>query len=124
MVPEMQEIDDFFDSLNPNIEVIWGISTDNTIGEDAKVTILATGMEDSHQIDESLKDDDYYESLIPQLYKPIKKPVEEPGPEPEFIVETAPDPEPSAVMAEPKPHNNLRTTIIEWIKSFVQAIEE
>lgn len=25
MVPEMQEIDEFFDSLSPNIEVIWGI---------------------------------------------------------------------------------------------------
>ena len=32
MVPEMHEIDDFFDSLYPNIEVIWGISTDSSIG--------------------------------------------------------------------------------------------
>lgn len=32
--------------LDPNIEVIWGTSTDDTLGEDAKVTILATGLED------------------------------------------------------------------------------
>ena len=45
-VRELQEIDDFFDQLDPNIEVIWGTSTDDTLGEDAKVTILATGLED------------------------------------------------------------------------------
>ena len=42
-VRELQEIDDFFDELDPNIEVIWGTATDDTLGEDAKVTILATG---------------------------------------------------------------------------------
>ena len=69
MVPEMQEIDDFFDRLDPNIEVIWGISTDNSIGDDAKVTILATGMKYGYQdIEEYQKDDYYYERLISQLY--------------------------------------------------------
>ena len=62
MVPEMQEIDDFFDSLNPEIEVIWGLSTDNGLGEDVKVIILATGMEENYEVDEELKDDDYYET--------------------------------------------------------------
>ena len=45
-VRELQEIDDFFDQLDPNIDVIWGTATDDSLGEDAKVTILATGMED------------------------------------------------------------------------------
>ena len=38
-VRELQEIDDFFDQLDPNIEVIWGTATDDSLGEDAKVTI-------------------------------------------------------------------------------------
>ncbi|MCR4852277.1 MAG: cell division protein FtsZ [Prevotella sp.] len=77
-VREMQEIDDFFDILDPNIDVIWGTSTDNQLGEDVKVTILATGMEDDirneqrpHTKDDG--DDDFYEELIPKLYKPVKK---------------------------------------------------
>lgn len=77
-VREMQEIDDFFDLLDPNIDVIWGTSTDNSLGEDVKVTILATGMEDDirnenrpHSKNEG--DDDFYEELIPKLYKPVKK---------------------------------------------------
>ena len=75
-VKELQEIDDFFDQLDPNIEVIWGTATDDTLGEDAKVTILATGMEDdlSNEAKKEVHhdEDDYYESLIPGLYKPAK----------------------------------------------------
>jgi len=77
LVRELQEIDDFFDQLDPNIEVIWGTATDDTLGEDAKVTILATGLEDELRAEVS-KDvhrntDDFYEDLIPQLYKPTQK---------------------------------------------------
>ena len=97
MVPEMQEIDDFFDSLNPEIEVIWGLSTDNGLGEDVKVIILATGMEENYEVDDELKDDDYYESLIPKLYKPVEKPLEEPIPNPPLEVVPLPEPEPVEV---------------------------
>ena len=124
MVPEMQEIDDFFDSLNPYIEVIWGISSDNSIGEDAKVTILATGMEDSQEIDEELKDDAYYESLIPQLYRPVKKEVEEPIAEPEFFVEQAPEPELPAVEEQPKPQPTIGEKIRDWLSGIVRETEE
>jgi len=39
-VKEMREIDAFFDELNPDIKVIWGLSDDDSLDEDAKVTIL------------------------------------------------------------------------------------
>ena len=123
MVPEMQEIDDFFDKLDPKIEVIWGISTDNSIGEDAKVTILATGMEEVVSNDDEEKDDAYYESLIPLLYRPITKPVSEPAPEPEFVVEPAKDPEPAVVVEKPKRRPTLYEWFVEWVKSFVQEAD-
>ena len=76
-VRELQEIDDFFDQLDPNIDVIWGTATDDSLGEDAKVTILATGLEDELRSEvekDSHRDaDDFYEELIPLLYKPAKK---------------------------------------------------
>lgn len=102
----MQEIDEFFDQLDPNIDVIWGTSTDNTLGEDAKVTILATGLENDLKNEEkgvAKNEDGYYEDLIPLLYKPTpKKPVEEHKEEPKFVVEPAPIPEP-APAPEPQP---------------------
>ena len=102
-VRELQEIDDFFDLLDPNIEVIWGTATDDSLGEDAKVTILATGLEDELrkevEHDVHRNDDDFYEDLIPKLYRPSTKkkptvkdilPLEIP-----FEVEPTPDPEPA-----------------------------
>jgi cell division protein FtsZ len=106
-VKELQEIDDCFDQLDPNIDVIWGTATDDTLGGDAKVTILATGMEDS--LKEEVKtdvyrnDDEYFESLIPLLYKPRKKTVAEVITQTlPFEVEVMPEPEP-AVIPEPEP---------------------
>ena len=124
MVPEMQEIDDFFDKLDPKSEVIWGISTDNSIGEDAKVTILATGMEEVSSIGNDVKDDAYYESLIPLLYRPITKPIPEPAPEPEFVVEPAKDPEPSVIVEEPKRRPTTFERFTQWMKSIVQEADE
>jgi len=122
MVPEMQEIDEFFDKLNPEIEVIWGISTDNSIGEDAKVTILATGMEESQTVDKELKDDAYYESLIPKLYKPVVKETEELVQEPIFVVESAPEPEPSVM--EEKPDPTPFEKLKNWITGLIQVSDD
>ena len=73
-VSEMNEIDQFMDALDPNIDVIWGVSKDNTLGEDAKVTILATGFEDATAATSvDLSNTNYFESLITKLYKPYKR---------------------------------------------------
>ena len=124
MVPEMQEIDEFFDKLDPKIEVIWGISTDNSIGEDAKVTILATGMEEVSSKENEVKDDAYYESLIPLLYRPITKPIPEPAPEPIFVIETPKEPEPSVVVEKPKRSPTTFERFTQWMKSIVQEADE
>ena len=109
-VREMQEIDDFFDQLDPNINVIWGTSTDEALGEDAKVTILATGLEDDmrKEISQNVHrtDDDFYEDPIPKLYKPAKKVIEVIAQQLPFEVEPAPEPEPAKEpepVAEPDP---------------------
>ena len=117
-VRELQEIDDFFDQLDPNIDVIWGTATDDSLGEDAKVTILATGMENDLrkdvQADIHRDVDDFYEDLIPLLYKPTK--VETMGKiigkeqKLDFKVEEAKDPEPAV---EPEPIVVEQTTDIE-----------
>ena len=75
-VPELSEISDFFDQLDPEIDVIWGTATDNSLDDDAKVIILAADMDekDSRNEGENHKTDDnsYYEDLISKLYKPMR----------------------------------------------------
>ena len=88
------------------------------------MTILATGMEESQEMDESLKDDAYYESLIPQLYRPVKKETEEPAPEPEFVVESAPEPEPPVIEEEPKPQPTIGEKFRNWFFNIVRETEE
>ena len=142
-VRELQEIDDFFDELDPNIEVIWGTATDDTLGEDAKVTILATGMED--RLEEEVMQDvhsnenDYYEDIIKRLYKPVVKPtmgavvtqteidfnVEE-AKEPEPAVVTPPEPEPEEEEDE-KEEELVPTIIRKWrdlLNKWMSAVTE
>lgn len=76
-VREMREIDAFFDELNPDIKVIWGLSDDDSLDEDAKVTILATGLNNelSEEVKESSstsKDEEDYQRIIDKLYHPIR----------------------------------------------------
>lgn len=70
-VSEMREVDAFMYGLNPNIEVIWGTSDDNTLGEDAKVIILATGIDNRFLPDDKHDDSDeeYYNQIIAKLYR-------------------------------------------------------
>jgi len=134
----MQEIDDFFDQLDPNIDVIWGTSTDDSLGEDAKVTILATGLEDDlkAEMGENVynQDDAVYEDLIPRLYKPnkIKSPKEvimqelpfevEPAIEPEPAVASAPETEPEEVDEEREMSTLDRLKI--WLNAFMKDVTE
>lgn len=70
-VSEMREIDAFMYGLNPNIDVIWGTSDDNTLGEDAKVIILATGIDNRFMPDDKHDDNDeeFYNQIISKLYR-------------------------------------------------------
>ena len=42
---ELREINGFMDDLAPNIEVLWGLYRDNSLGDEVKVTIIATDFE-------------------------------------------------------------------------------
>ncbi len=135
---ELQEIDDFFDQLDPNIEVIWGTATDDTLGEDAKVTILATGMEDhlekEVQMDVHTNEDDYYEDIIKKLYKPVKKTPTMAAAitqqEIDFDVEPAPEPEPAPAL-EPEPieeNEPEEPTMVsrwrKWLRDLMKDVTE
>ena len=123
-VREMREINEFFDDLDADIEVIWGTSTDCSLGEDVKVTILASGMEveptdnDNQPVE---RDDAYYVNLTKKLYRPITKPVEEPVKEPDFVVNVAPEPEkveeqPATTSIEPTLKEKLKTWLVQLVE--------
>ena len=112
LVQEMEEISEFFDQLDPDIDVIWGTSTDDSLGEDAKVIILAADMSNdvARQDDIEEHNEAYYQELMNQLYQSAtnggKK--QEPVSEPTFVVEEAKEPEPAVPEGDCKsPDSNV-----------------
>lgn len=68
-VDELGEIDAFMDELPSNIEVIWGMATDDSLDEDAKITILATGFDNSLPVEVRQEDtEDSMMQMIKSLY--------------------------------------------------------
>ncbi len=49
---EAQEITDFVNDINPDVDVIWGVAFDDTLGEKVRITILAAGFEVTIRDDE------------------------------------------------------------------------
>lgn len=45
LISETNEITDFISTLNPEVDVIWGVSFDDTLGDQVKMTILAAGFD-------------------------------------------------------------------------------
>ena len=71
-VDELEEIDAFMDELDPAIDVIWGMATDDTLDEDAKITILATGFDNTLPIRKQ-DDDISMDEIINEIYGERKK---------------------------------------------------
>lgn len=93
-VDELQEIDDFMDELDPDIDVIWGMATDDSLDEDAKITILATGFDNSIPVETRQAEtrEDYYE-IIDKLYGRHKQKEEIPVADPPFTIVVPESPE-------------------------------
>lgn len=77
LMNEVNEINEFMEAMGDDIELIWGINFDDTLGHSVKVTILATGANnEEEQPSEGEKQpqppfqaaDDPNDSLIQQLY--------------------------------------------------------
>lgn len=71
-VDEMEQIDAFFDELDNNIDVIWGISDDESLDEDVKVTIIAAGFENSlwenKRLESLLDNEEGVDEVLEMLY--------------------------------------------------------
>jgi cell division protein FtsZ len=115
-VDELEEIDAFMDELDPSIDVIWGMAIDDTLDEDAKITILATGFENALPI-RKYDDDVSMDKIISEIYGKRKKrtsltpatPNSNPSPvkgEEEEVTNEIPKKVPEALAVQEKPDNS------------------
>lgn len=75
-ISELSEINMFMDDLAEDIEVLWGLYRDNSLGEEVKVTLIATDFEDENVSDSSKSEKNELlqkEALIQSYYGDISK---------------------------------------------------
>lgn len=75
-ISELSEINMFMDDLAEDIEVLWGLYRDNSLGEEVKVTLIATDFEDENVSDSSKLEKNELsqkEALIQSYYGDISK---------------------------------------------------
>lgn len=82
LITELSEINEFMDNLANDLEVLWGLYDDDQLGDDVKVTIIATGFDKDR--DEIEKMSESGVSKLMEQYYGKKK--EEPKKEPEPVV--------------------------------------
>lgn len=70
LIDELSELDAFMEELDPNIEVIWGLYDDDSLGEHVKITIIATGFNNEKETLVSDNEELKLNSVIEQYYKP------------------------------------------------------
>ena len=135
-ISELSEINMFMDDLAEDIEVLWGLYRDNSLGEDVKVALIATDFEQDNSSESSKSEENEFsqkEALIRNYYgntskkeqKKVEVKVEEKVEEPLVTVEI-PTPvevsEPQQVVTEieePKP-----TAKVTFLNRFMKKLGE
>lgn len=75
LIDELSDLDAFMDELDPNIEVIWGLYDDNSLKDEIKITIIATGFEteeESFLTSSNPIEDEKIKKLVDEYYPPKK----------------------------------------------------
>ena len=76
LINELSELNTFMEELDPNIEVIWGLYDDDSLGEDVKITLIATGFDNKKDsMNNEISDDEKLKSEIEKYYKPTPEPL-------------------------------------------------
>ena len=133
-ISELSEINMFMDDLADDIEVLWGLYRDNSLGEDVKVALIATDFEQDNTSDSSKSEEkelSQKEALIRNYYGDISKKEQKKVEEPLVTVEI-PTPievsEPQQVVREiekPKPIEKVSflNRFMNKLGEFVDGVE-
>ena len=71
---ELGEINEFMDTLSEDLEVLWGLYHDDTIGEQVKVAVIATGFDKAREQKEAEQKDENIRRLW-EMYYPNSYPL-------------------------------------------------
>ncbi len=115
-ISETAEINQFMDTLSPNLLMLWGLYRDDSLGDKVKVAIVATGF-DQLPLKEENRDDDHARIIreLEAFYYPQKNKVsEELQPQDEEVR----SPISHAEKTSENPNADKKT--VSWLKSIME----
>lgn len=75
LIDELSELDSFMAELNTDIEVIWGLYDDDSLGEEVKITLIATGFNNRKNTITDTSEEARLKGQIEKYYKSSSKPM-------------------------------------------------
>ena len=122
---ELGEINAFMDTLSDDLEVLWGLYHDDTIGEQVKVAVVATGFDKAREQKKDDEEKNNYIRKLWEMYYPEPKPLEPAEPDPQESGNSNED-ESGKDNSEPKEKGNVsgwKEKSQSWLNSFVEFVK-
>lgn len=123
-ITELGEINAFMDTLPEDLEVLWGLYHDDSIGDQVKVAVVATGFDKEREEKKSADENNDYMRKLWAMYYPEHSPYKQEESDVQENEESAPEETPDG-MASEEVHDDStgRPKHRTWFNSFVDFVK-
>ncbi len=123
-IPELGEINQFMDSLSDDLVVLWGLYHDDTIGEQVKVAVVATGFDKEREQKKDIEDKSEAIKRLWELYYPDHNASMQESPEPQEEAVNEEDPSEEILFSEGNETNTKwKQKGQSWLNHFVDFVK-
>lgn len=123
-ITELGEINAFMDTLPEDLEVLWGLYHDDTIGDQVKVAVVATGFDREREHKKSAEENNEYMRKLWTMYYPEHSPFSQEETNEQEIDESAQEESAEGVSMEDNPTNSgIKPKRRSWLSCFVDFVK-
>jgi len=123
-ITELGEINAFMDTLPEDLEVLWGLYHDDTIGDQVKVAVVATGFDKEREQKKTAEENNEYMRKLWTMYYPEHSPFSQEETNEQEIDESAQEESAEGVSMEDNPTNSgIKPKRRSWLSCFVDFVK-
>ena len=123
-ITELGEINAFMDTLPEDLEVLWGLYHDDTIGDQVKVAVVATGFDKEREHRRTAEENNDIMKKLWAMYYPEHSPFKQEEPVTQEVEESRPEEAEEMVASEENPDDSdVKPKRRSWFNSFVDFVK-
>ena len=123
-ITELGEINSFMDTLPEDLEVLWGLYHDDTIGDQVKVAVVATGFDKEREHRRTVEEDNEYMKKLWAMYYPEYSPFKLEEPVTQEVEDSRPEEaEEDMASEENYDDSDVKPKHRSWFNSFVNFVK-